>query len=142
MPRKIRTFPLSPALAAALLLSLLLLPVRPAAAGAEVRDVTAREAAAILEQRPDVIILDVRTRAEYDEGHIAGARLLPVTDDDFQRRLDELDRDATYLVHCRSGRRSEKAVGIMRKMGFQNILHMSGGILEWRREGLPLGKDG
>ena len=123
------------------LLAALLLPAAPRAAHAEVRDVTAREAADILSRRDDVIILDVRTPAEYDEGHLAGARLLPVTDPDFEQRLDALDRDATYLVHCRSGSRSRRAVDAMRKMGFRNILHMSGGILEWNREGLPLGKD-
>ena len=58
----------------------------------------------------------------------------------FGKELDKLDRWDTYLIHCRSGKRSESAMIIMKGMDFIRIYHMNGGILEWIEEQLPLVK--
>lgn len=63
-------------------------------------------------------ILDVRTPAEYDGGHLAGAPNYDVTAPDFADRVADLPKDTTYFVYCKSGGRSGQAAQAMRQMGF------------------------
>jgi rhodanese-related sulfurtransferase len=86
------------------------------------------------------VILDVRTPAEYQQGHISGALLNNYKAPSFSQNLDKLDRSKTFLVYCRSGNRSRGAVKIMVAKGFTNIFHMSGGILDWQKNKYPLVK--
>jgi 3-mercaptopyruvate sulfurtransferase SseA len=76
----------------------------------EYADVTVAEAKALIEEKPDMVILDVRTPSEFDDGHIEGAINIPV--DYLAERLDELSKDDELLVYCRTGNRSARAVGI------------------------------
>ncbi len=78
-----------------------------------------------------ITVLDVRTPDEFKEGHIAGAKLVDFKAGDFDAKLAELDRDKTYLVHCRSGRRSSSAFAKMKELGFTSVYHLDGGILAW-----------
>jgi rhodanese-related sulfurtransferase len=87
--------------------------------------------------RPDFVLLDVRTPNEYREEHLQGAVPIDFLSPSFQQELERLDRGKTYLVYCRTGNRSGKAVSIMRELRFPNVLHMSGGILKWKEAGLP-----
>jgi phage shock protein E len=68
------------------------------------------------------VLLDVRTPAEHAAGHVAGALLIDVTAPDFADRVAELDRDARYLVYCRSGNRSKDAIAIMAGLGFTDLV--------------------
>jgi rhodanese-related sulfurtransferase len=77
--------------------------------------------------------LDVRTQGEYDDGHIEGAILIPVSE--LEGRLDELSRDKETLVYCRTGNRSSNAVTILEKNGFTKIYHMYNGINGWIQAG-------
>ena len=81
------------------------------------------------------IILDVRTPEEYDESHIKGAKNINYNANDFKNEIGQLDKHNTYLVYCRSGRRSSKTINMMRKMGFVDIKNLSGGINAWHRNG-------
>jgi rhodanese-related sulfurtransferase len=85
-----------------------------------------------------VVLLDVRTPGEIREGHVAGAEFLDSSDPGFREHLDRLDRDRAYLVFCRSGMRSARTVVAMREKGFPAVWNVDGGILAWRRAGLPL----
>jgi rhodanese-related sulfurtransferase len=67
-------------------------------------------------------VIDVRTPAEYAAGHIAGAQNVDVEAADFGTRIAALDKKATYLVYCRSGRRSGIAATQMAAAGFTNIV--------------------
>jgi len=102
----------------------------------EYADVTVAEAKALIEERPDMAILDVRTPSEFDDGHIEGAINIPV--DDLTRRLDELSKDDELLVYCRTGNRSARAVGILNDGGFTKIFHMDEGITGWMDAGYPV----
>ncbi len=107
------------------------------------RDVNPQEAAAIIEQRQAddaFMVLDVRTPGEFSEGHLQGARNIDFTSPDFHDRLRSLNRNRTYLVYCRSGNRSSKALEVFRELGFTSVLHMNGGTLAWNAAGLPLEK--
>ena len=90
--------------------------------------ITAQEAQEMMGE--DVIILDVRTQAEFAEGHIPNALLLP--DNEIKQRAEELlpDKEQTILVYCRSGRRSELAAKELIQLGYTNVYDF-GGILDW-----------
>ena len=85
-----------------------------------------------------VQLLDVRTPQEYAEGHIAGAVNIDVQSDDFQPTArQELSKDSTILVYCRSGRRSLDAAEILTHLGYR-VVNLKGGILDWQASGLPV----
>jgi phage shock protein E len=80
------------------------------------------------------MILDIRTPKEYAEGHIPDAINIDYKADSFQSELEKLDRDTTYLMHCRSGRRSANSLEIFEKLGFRHVIHMDDGILGWQED--------
>jgi rhodanese-related sulfurtransferase len=107
--------------------------------GAGVRVVGAADGAAILEDPPpDLMVLDVRTPEEFEEGHLAGATLLDFYAPDFADRLAELDPDRPYLLYCRSGNRSGQARQMMIDLGFTDVADVDGGIVAWTGAGLPV----
>jgi len=79
-------------------------------------------------------LIDVRTLAEFSEGHLQNALNLDINEDDFEKQLQTLDKAAPVYVYCRSGGRSAKAVEQMKKMGFREIYELEGGILSWKGE--------
>jgi rhodanese-related sulfurtransferase len=85
-----------------------------------------------------VVTLDVRTPAEFAEGHIEGARLIDFQSGNFESEIAGLDKEATYAVYCRSGNRSGQAVAIMHDAGFHNVYNLDGGVIDWANEGLTL----
>jgi rhodanese-related sulfurtransferase len=99
--------------------------------------VDAAGAAEVLEERP-VVVLDVRTPAEYAGGHLAGATLVDFRAPDFEARAAALDRDREYLVYCRSGGRSAGAVDVLRKLGFRKLVNLDGGYRAWVAGGHPV----
>lgn len=85
------------------------------------------------------IILDVRTPAEYAEGHIEGAHQLDFLNTEvFDARIKELDKAHTYYVYCRSGKRSHKACMKMKAIGLK-VFDLEGGYLNWTGQGMPVG---
>jgi len=81
----------------------------------------------------NVVLLDVRTQEEYDEGHIEGAALLPYDAiADYSAALPE-DKNAVIIVYCRSGRRSAIAAQTLAEMGYTRIYDL-GGIQSWPYE--------
>ncbi len=109
-------------------------------AAATVGNLTPAEAQAmILENRdnPDFVLLDIRRPEEFASGHLEGAGLLDFYSPEFKDELAKLDRDKTYLIYCRTGRRTELALGMMQELGFKKAYHMTGGITRWKAEGLP-----
>lgn len=87
------------------------------------------------------MILDVRTPEEIAEGHLEGAVFADFKSEDFRDKLQELDKAADFVVHCRSGQRSEKAVEIMTELGFTGNLVNAGGLEDAAEStGLPIVK--
>ena len=79
----------------------------------------------------NTIVLDVRTPEETAQGVIEGAIELDVKAPDFAEKVAQLDKDKSYLVYCRSGRRSVTACNIMAEEGFSDLYNLLGGYLEW-----------
>ena len=75
---------------------------------------------------PDTIVIDVRTPAEYSEGHLDGAVNIDLQDPNFGTILSQLPTDGEYVVYCRSGNRSAQAVEIMKASGFTNVVDAGG----------------
>ena len=79
-----------------------------------------------LEKKPGVVI-DVRTRQEYEEGHLAKTdKLIDFMGEDFRDRIGELDKNETYYLYCRTGNRSGKAMEIMQEAGFSEVYNVGG----------------
>jgi len=88
----------------------------------------------------DIILIDVRTTAEFDSGHIPGAIHLDYQAPDFSEKVAALDRTAVYLVYCRGGVRSARAMQIMQRMGFSRVYNLQGGLNRWQADGRPIVK--
>jgi len=84
---------------------------------------------------PSVVILDVRTPAEFQEGHIQSAINIDFEASNFESEVNKLDKSKSYAVYCRSGRRSGLATEIMAKDGFKSIFNLNGGIIDWQSSG-------
>jgi phage shock protein E len=99
-------------------------------AKAEYHKISAEDAKERMDSGDELIILDVRTQAEYDEEHIAGAILIPneTIGDEMPELLPDLD--AEILIYCRSGRRSAEAAKKLVDLGYTNVYDF-GGIVGW-----------
>ncbi len=96
-------------------------------------DMSPGEAAA--QRDGGALILDVRTQAEWTEGHIPGSMLIPL--DELPNRLNELPRDKAIIVVCRTGVRSAQGRDMLRKAGFTRVASLTGGVTEWKAQGSP-----
>ena len=95
-------------------------------------DLSPEEAKARMEANPDLILLDVRTQEEYDDGHIPGAVCLP--SDMIEEGMPfSFDKDAEILLYCHSDKRSAEAASRLRAMGYTNVIDI-GCILDWPYE--------
>ncbi|MFK7898892.1 MAG: rhodanese-like domain-containing protein [Myxococcota bacterium] len=80
------------------------------------------------------LVLDVRTQAEFDAGHIPGALHIP--HDELAGRLNEVDSSNGIAVHCMVGPRARKAEATLASAGVPNIMHLEGGYRAWAKAGL------
>lgn len=97
------------------------------------RQVSAEEAISLMETETDYVILDVRTKAEYEEKHIPGAICIPNETIGTEEIPELPDKDQLILVYCRSGNRSKQASEKLVKLGYTNIVEF-GGINTWPGE--------
>jgi len=98
--------------------------------GAAYRPIESAPALVLLQQQPDLFVLDVRTPAEFASGHIPGAHLIPV--DELEDRLGELPaRDHAMLVTCAAGGRSTMACELLAERGWTRMLNLAGGMHAW-----------
>jgi len=86
------------------------------------------------------VVLDVRTPEEFAKGHIPGAVNLDFNGPDFQKKVAELDKSKTYLVHCAGGNRSARACTAMDKIAFTNLVNLEPGFRAWEKAGKPVEK--
>ena len=84
---------------------------------------------------PGTTIVDVRTPAEYADGHLPGAMNIDLQGADFLQQVSALDPTAPYAVYCRSGNRSAVAVDQMTQLGFTSAYDLAGGYVDWEQAG-------
>ena len=92
-------------------------------------DIDAIELKAKIDRGDDFKLIDVREPHEFQIGRIPGSTLIPLGE--LPKHLNELDPSAEYVMHCKMGGRSAKAVELMKQSGFKNVRNMTGGILAW-----------
>jgi phage shock protein E len=89
-------------------------------------DISVNEFKEMVEKERGVII-DVRTKGEYDQGHLVQTDdLIDFMTPDFRDKVGQLDKDKTYYLYCRSGNRSGQAARIMKGMGFDQVYNIGG----------------
>lgn len=113
------------------------------------KSVSVAKFAEIISDTTAVQLVDVRTKGEYDEGHIEGALQIDFYSDlfthnasaklskEFRLRLSEAKKPVA--VYCRSGRRSASAASKLVKLGYE-VINLDGGILAWERAKMPIAK--
>jgi len=102
----------------------------------EIEEVDASRASELRETDSPVFV-DVRERSEWDEGHVPGAVHVPKSH--LESRIEQAvpDRDATVVVYCASGSRSVFAAKTLEELGYENVVSLSGGFTDWKRNGFP-----
>jgi phage shock protein E len=110
------------------------------AQAADPKNITIDEAAKLIKEDKNVVVLDVRTPKEFEAGHIKGATNINFQDKEFADRIAKLDKSKTYIVHCQAGGRSAKACEQIKKVELKNVLHMNQGFGKWKEAGQPVEK--
>ncbi len=93
--------------------------------------------ATMLINREDAVFVDVRTDAEFRDGHIVNAINIPQSN--LPNRINELEKykNKPIILGCKSGNRSGAACSLLKKQGFEHVYNLSGGILAWQNANLP-----
>ena len=95
----------------------------------ELRELSVAEAKEMIaknKKNAHFVVLDVRTLGEYAEVHIPQAVHIDINNDEFEEKIAQLDKNKTYVVHCRSGARSHAASELMLEMGFTDVYNVIG----------------
>lgn len=92
----------------------------------------------LLEHHNDsnLILLDVRTKEEYEKIHLKNSILIDFYQTSFSGEIKNLNKSKTYLVYCRTDRRSSSTLELMKEFGFKDVHVILGGMVEWERKGL------
>jgi len=93
-----------------------------------------------LRKAPNSVVLDVRTPQEFAQGHVPGAVNMDISDPTFRKKIAELDKSKTYLVHCAAGIRSNRACNMMSSLGLAGLYDYKGGFKDWKAQGKPIEK--
>jgi rhodanese-related sulfurtransferase len=83
-----------------------------------------------LDQKKGMMILDVRTNKEYEQGHIPGAVHIPLSD--IGDKIKKLKKDKELVVYCQNGNRSIWAIKRLMGMGYKNLYNLKGGYRAWK----------
>jgi len=111
----------------------------------KIEEISVEEAARLIADKPDVLLLDVREPGEVAQGHIPGALhvprglLEPKADLEFPHREPRVaDGEQEIVAYCASGARSALAAATLKEMGFTQVKSMTGGFAAWQAEGLDV----
>ncbi len=97
-----------------------------------VNEIGPKEVKAMIDERKDFILIDVREPHEFQIGRIPTSNLIPLGE--LPKRISDLDPNAQYVLHCKMGGRSAKGCDVLRAAGFKRVLNMTGGITAWSEQ--------
>ena len=103
-----------------------------------VAQITVHDLATMREERPELVVVDVREMSEWEDGHIEGALPLPMGE--AVRRMAELPRDRPKAVLCAGGLRSSTVISALSREGMTGWYNVSGGMTAWTKAGYPMRK--
>ena len=101
-------------------------------------NVDAEKVLAVLKADPKIVVIDIRTPEEFAAGHLAKAMNIDFKAETFKTELAKLDKEKTYLMHCRSGGRSTASLPIWKELGFKRVIHLDSGILGAEKAGIEM----
>lgn len=115
-------------------------------ARAQIEEIDGDTLTRMLEEKPDLLLVDVREPSEHEHGHLPGAHLVPrgileaAADPQFPKHDQTLvaARDQLVVVYCATGGRSAMAAWTLRLMGYQKAYSLAGGFMKWAEEQRPL----
>ena len=93
-----------------------------------------------LRANTNAVLLDVRSAAEFEKGHIPAAVNIDINSPQFTEKAGALDKGKTYLVNCAVGMRSARACKKLETMGFTNLFDLAPGFDGWKKAGKPVQK--
>lgn len=100
--------------------------------------ITPQDAFKVIEDRGSkIIILDIRPKDEYDEEHVPGALNLDYDGHEFQKKVELMNKNADYLIYCKSGVRGGYFMDKMKESGFKSAINILGGFVGWKISQLP-----
>lgn len=103
------------------------------------QEVTADELKELIKQ--EILLVDVRTPNEYNQGRIANAKLINFRDADFAAQVANLDKGKSVAVYCAAGGRSTNAMKAFQDAGFKTIYNYRGGFGDWKQRGEEIEND-
>lgn len=107
----------------------------------DINAVSAEEFAQIVESK-ECLVIDVRTAAEFNSGHIKDVATVDFNSAEFEHKFKFMDTNMCIALYCRSGNRSGQALNLLKNdLGFKNIVHLDGGVKAWTAAGYELVKE-
>jgi len=103
----------------------------------EIREVSVQDVDSAMKSRSDFVLLDVREKEEWDEGHLPGAVFLPRGFLEVRIEKTVPERQTPIMIYCAGGVRSALAAKSLKDMGYTDVVSMAGGYGEWKNNGLP-----
>jgi rhodanese-related sulfurtransferase len=88
----------------------------------------------------NLVILDIRPRADFETEHVPGAVNIDYDGYEFKKKIGNIDKGKNYIIYCKSGVKGEYFMEIMNELGFPRIYNISGGFAGWKKNKLPLTK--
>jgi len=98
------------------------------------------DAAVLLMNREKAVVIDVCEPAEFAAGHVVGAKNIPLANLEGKLASAVKNKSLPVILVCHSGARSSRAVAIAKKLGFERVQSLSGGMASWRSANLPVEK--
>ncbi len=97
-------------------------------------DLESKEFETELKEKPEIVLIDCRTPAEFASGHLKNAINYNFNSGEFEDMIPQLEKEHNYFIYCRSGARSAAAANILINSGFSKVTNLLGGILGWNGE--------
>lgn len=103
-----------------------------------IKEIDVQELKTKLDNDEKIYFIDCRELEEWQEGHIEGAALIPLSE--FQEKYETVltEKDAKIVMQCRSGKRSMNACMFLLSKGYSDLNNLEGGILAWTQAGFPV----
>ena len=102
-----------------------------------IKEIEVQDLKSMLDKGDKIQFIDVREQEEWDDFHIEGATLVPLSE--FQAKYEAAlpDKNATIVLQCRSGKRSMNACMFLLSKGYSDLNNLEGGIMAWAEAGYP-----
>lgn len=84
-----------------------------------------------LSEEKNFVLVDVRTKGEHTDFRIPNSKLIDISSINFKSEIEKIDKNKSLFVYCASGARSAMACNTLKKMGFERVYNLSGGICSW-----------